>query len=153
METQLSSFFHVSGVSQEDNDTIMKINRAVSMSASLPAISLGAPAIPPRSLRRNSNRNFAVVGASTLNHQDNPPSYWEDDNSIDGKDPEKLSRWTKEVTNNKHVAKRGGWLRLCLIALVVMLCIVGLVVGLVVGLRKRHHKSYVTSLAFPDFQY
>ena len=48
------------------------------------------------------------------------------------------------MINNKHIAKRGGWKRLLIIAIIVALCIVGLVVGLVVGLRNRHKNSYGT---------
>ena len=159
MDSRLSSFFHIGVIPVQEHDAIMKIPRASSLSPALPAISEdgqsvapsgsahSAPAIPPRSSRRNSNRNFTVVGPPTLNYQDNPPSYWEDDNSLDGKDTEKISQWRERVVNNKIVAKRGGWRRLCLIAVVLILCIVGLVVGLVVGLRNRGHGSYVTSIS------
>jgi hypothetical protein len=125
----------------------MKIRRAVSMSSSLPAISedgnsVGsrdsvAPAIPARSLKRN-------VGPPRLSVLESPPSYWEDDNSINaGKDAEKASRWRDEIINNRHVAKRGGWMRFCLIALVVLSCIAGLVIGLVFGLKKGQHTAQV----------
>jgi hypothetical protein len=157
MDSNLFSFFYFGEAPEEDNASIMKIRRAVSLSSSLPAISedgdfieprggapsagSSTPAIPARSLRRNSNRNLSAVGRSRFLYQDNPPSYWEDDNSIDGKDPEKVSRWRTEVINNKHVAKRGGWLRLCLVVVVLLFCIAGLVVGLVFGLKKKGHKS------------
>jgi hypothetical protein len=156
MDSPLASFFHLARVPQPqaDNETIMKIRRAVPMSSSLPAISEDgnavdprdptAPAIPARSLKRNSYRNFVLVGPPRQSVPENPQSYWEDDNSVsEGKDAEKSSRWRDEVVNNKHVAKRGGWLRLCLIALVLLLCIVGLVVGLVIGLKKKGHESQV----------
>lgn len=45
-----------------------------------------------------------------------------------------------DVRNNKHIAKRGGWRRTCLIALLVTAVVVALVVGLVVGLRNRAKK-------------
>lgn len=41
------------------------------------------------------------------------------------------------IRDNEQIAKRGGWKRLALIALVVTICLVGLIVGLVVGLRNR----------------
>ncbi|KAI9744461.1 MAG: hypothetical protein M1818_001990 [Claussenomyces sp. TS43310] len=47
------------------------------------------------------------------------------------------------LRNNEHIAKRGGWKRLALIALIVILCLVALIVGLVVGLtnRTKHNSS------------
>jgi hypothetical protein len=146
MDSPLSSFFHLDGVAQEDNDTIMKTRRAASVSSSLPAISEDGdsfesrdstvPAIPARSLKR------IAVGPPRLSVLDCPPSYWEDGNSInDGKDAEKASRWRDEVINNRHVVKRGGWVRFCLIALVLLMCTVGLVVGLVFGLRKKAREA------------
>lgn len=44
-----------------------------------------------------------------------------------------------ELRDNPQIAKRGGWKRLALAALIAILCIVGLVVGLVVGLNKRNN--------------
>lgn len=49
---------------------------------------------------------------------------------------EKLAELRKGLENNRHIAKRGGWKRLLIVAFVLLLIIVGLVVGLVVGLRK-----------------
>src|SRR5271170_4915164 len=45
------------------------------------------------------------------------------------------------LRNNPSIAKRGGWRRLALIALVAVLCLVGLIVGLVVGMRNQNNSS------------
>jgi hypothetical protein len=39
------------------------------------------------------------------------------------------------IREKKEIAKRGGWKRLALITLFVLICLVGLVVGIVVGLK------------------
>ncbi len=46
----------------------------------------------------------------------------------------------EDLRNNAYVARRGGWKRICLIALVVIACIVALAVGLAVGLHKKHSR-------------
>jgi hypothetical protein len=45
------------------------------------------------------------------------------------------------LKNNPNIAKRGGWRRLALTALVVALCLAGLIVGLVIGLRVKNNSS------------
>jgi hypothetical protein len=45
------------------------------------------------------------------------------------------------LRNNPSIAKRGGWGRLALVALVAALSLVGLIVGLVVGLRIKNNSS------------
>jgi hypothetical protein len=50
-------------------------------------------------------------------------------------------KYLASLRNNTNIAKRGGWRRLALIALVVALCLVGLIVGLVVGLRAKNNSS------------
>ena len=47
----------------------------------------------------------------------------------------------KGLRDVRQIARRGGWLRLALLALVVIAVVVGIVVGCVVGLRKKkgHH--------------
>ncbi|KAG9235932.1 hypothetical protein BJ875DRAFT_494615 [Amylocarpus encephaloides] len=128
----------------------MRIKRPVSLSSSLPAISeddsfvephhalaTPIPSVPPRSAKRASNRNFVAVRPPRFNYQSPPPSYWEDDTSIEAGGNEKFSKFRRRVVNNEHVAKRGGWLRLGIIALVLILCILGLVVGLTIGLRNK----------------
>ena len=63
-----------------------------------------------------------------------PPQYsfWD----VTGPKGEKLT----DVRNNKHIARRGGWRRICLIALVLLAVIVALAVGLGVGLHKTHSR-------------
>jgi len=72
-----------------------------------------------------------------------PPRY------RDGKEPPRYSMWDvtgpkgeklEDLRNNAYVARRGGWKRICLIALVVIACIVALAVGLAVGLHKKHSR-------------
>jgi hypothetical protein len=70
-----------------------------------------------------------------------PPPGGEYDN-VTGPRGEKFS----DLRNNRHVAKRGGWTRVLLIALIVLLIIVGLAVGLGVGLtRSKKSLRYVTT--------
>jgi hypothetical protein len=77
-----------------------------------------------------------------LNYEGSPPVYSHfDGTGVDGPHGEKLSEARKGITNNKHIAKRGGWKRLASIALLAIIGIVALVVGLVVGLRKRDKGS------------
>ena len=54
--------------------------------------------------------------------------------------PEPKGDKLDDVRNNKHIAKRGGWRRTCLILLILIAAVVALVVGLVVGLRHRAKK-------------
>jgi hypothetical protein len=70
-----------------------------------------------------------------------PPPGGEYDN-VTGPRGEKFS----DLRNNRHVAKRGGWTRVLLIALIVLLIIVGLAVGLGVGLtRSKKSLRYVAN--------
>lgn len=123
----------------------MAIRKPSPPSAALPVISedrpvsephnTNSPPIPPRSLKRPSHGNFKESGLSYFTHH-TPSSSWEDD-SIEGHDSEKLAQLRRDVVNNKHVAKRGGWLRLCLVLGILSSCVIGLAVGLVFGLKKR----------------
>jgi hypothetical protein len=91
------------------------------------------PPVPPRAWNRPPNKIFGL-GA--------PPAYSPfDSTGVEGPHGEKLADVRKGLINNKHIAKRGGWKRLTIIALVIILCLVGLIVGLVVGLRNRHKTS------------
>lgn len=69
-----------------------------------------------------------------------PPTYsiWD----VTGPKGEKLD----DIRNNAYVARRGGWKRICLIALLVIVCIIALAVGLGVGLRKKN-KRYTHQLS------
>ena len=104
--------------------------------------STGAPPVPPRAWNRPAHKVFGLGVPPRLNFDGSPPEYSQFDSSgVEGPHGEKLSDMRKGINNNRHIAKRGGWKRLALIALVVILCIVGLVIGLVVGLRKPHSSS------------
>ncbi|CZR55040.1 uncharacterized protein PAC_04926 [Phialocephala subalpina] len=118
--------------------------------SSLPAISEDSasfleprapPAIPERALNRPSTRIWAL-GAPPIHAYDSPPPYNRFDD-VFGPNGEKLSdvRRQKGIRDKKWFAKRGGWKRLALIALVVILCIVALGVGLGVGLTRKHSSS------------
>ena len=63
--------------------------------------------------------------------EESPPNYsfWD----VTGPKGEKLT----DVRNNKYIARRGGWRRICLIAFVVLAVLVALAVGLGIGLQKK----------------
>ena len=72
-----------------------------------------------------------------------PPRY------RDGREPPKYSVWDVtgpkgeklgDIRNNVYIAQRGGWKRICLVALIVIACIVALAVGLAVGLHEKHSR-------------
>jgi hypothetical protein len=90
------------------------------------------PDIPPRSQYR---RFFDTFQASQARGTPPYPEY--NDNDVRGPRGEKFS----DLRNNRHVAKRGGWTRVLLIALIVLLVIVGLAVGLGVGLTRPKRSS------------
>jgi len=124
-------------------------SRNPSSSSPLPAISEDGtssveprPPIPLRASNRPPNKHFAL-GAPPRHNYDSPPAYshFSFDDDAERPNAEKLAAARNGVLNNKHIAKRGGWKRLLVIAIVVILCIVGLVVGLVIGLRNRHKSS------------
>lgn len=114
-------------------------------SGSLPAISedsasflepRAAPSVPARSLNR-------PLKQSPLGYEGEPPPYshFDESGSVTGPKGEKLADVRRALGNNKHIAKRGGWKRLAIIAAVVVACIIALGVGLGVGLK--HKSSYV----------
>jgi hypothetical protein len=89
------------------------------------------PDIPQRSLNRPMARFFQMPFQTRA-----PPPYAEY-HDVTGPRGEKFS----DLRNNRHVAKRGGWTRVLLIALIVLLVIVGLAVGLGVGLTRPKGSS------------
>jgi len=126
--------------------------REPASSSSLPAISEDEssflehrpPPIPPRASNRPSHKHFALGAPPRFNSEGSPPACSHFDTKAEGPNGEKLAEIRKGIVNNKHIAKRGGWKRLVLIGIIVILCIIGLVVGLVIGLRTRHkNSSYV----------
>jgi hypothetical protein len=122
--------------------------REPSSLSSLPAISEDsasfvatreAPPVPPRAWNRPSHKQFGLVAPPVLSFDRSLPAYNQfDDTGLEGPNGEKLVELRNGIGSNKHIAKRGGWKRLALIALIAILCIIALVVGLVVGLRKKN---------------
>ena len=98
-----------------------------------------APPVPPRAWNRPTNKQYGF-GPSGLPYNGTPPPAYNqyDFTGIEGPNGEKLTEVRKGWGDNKHVAKRGGWKRLGLIALAVILVILALGVGLGVGLKKRN---------------
>jgi hypothetical protein len=133
------------------SNSMHQYSRNLTTSSSLPAIaedrdSFAAPGdtppVPPRATNRPPSKAFGLQ-APPIHYEGSPPQY-SLYAGVEGPHGEKLEelRMRKGLKDNKHIARRGGWKTLAIIALIVLLCIVGLVVGLVVGLRK--HNSYVS---------
>ncbi|PBP25876.1 hypothetical protein BUE80_DR003136 [Diplocarpon rosae] len=102
-----------------------------------------APPVPPRAFSRPEFKHFAFGVPPGMNFDGRPPPYRHHNKSADvrGSSGEKLSNLRNwRVKDNKKVA-RGGWKRLAIIVVVVILCLVGLIVGLVFGLQNRKKKS------------
>jgi hypothetical protein len=59
-----------------------------------------------------------------------------DSSGSDTTDPDR-EKHLANLRNNPNIAKRGGWKRLALIALMITLSLVGLIVGLVIGLKNN----------------
>jgi hypothetical protein len=100
------------------------------------------PPIPVRASNRPAPKDFAF-GAPPRHRYDSPPTHTHFSLDDEGERPnaEKLAAAREGVLSNKHIVKRGGWKRLLIIGIIVVLCIVGLVVGLVIGLRNRDTSS------------
>lgn len=103
------------------------------------------PPIPARSSGRPSTRIWASGAPPKHSFDSSPPSYSQfDDVEVLGSKGEKLAEVKRSVQNKPWVAKRGGWRRLALFALLIIACIIALGVGLGVGLgRKSSSKKYV----------
>ncbi|KAL8826117.1 MAG: hypothetical protein Q9191_003999 [Dirinaria sp. TL-2023a] len=85
------------------------------------------PAVPGNNPPRNNrtfSRGWAFGNPPSHSFEKPPPQYSFLD--VTGPKGEKLT----DVRNNRHIARRGGWRRICLIALVVLAVIVALAVGL-----------------------
>jgi hypothetical protein len=73
-----------------------------------------------------------------MEQDDSPVSYFSMSDTSGSATDEDVEKRLAELRERPQIAKRGGWRRLALIAIIVVLCIVGLVVGLVVGLNKKN---------------
>ncbi|KAH8755223.1 hypothetical protein F5882DRAFT_49824 [Hyaloscypha sp. PMI_1271] len=125
--------------------------RETSTGSPLPAISEDGtssseaqhpPPIPARASNRPAPKHFAL-GTLPRHRYDSPPthSHFSFDDEGERPNAEKLPAARAGVLSNKHIVKRGGWKRLLIIGIIIVLCIVGLVVGLVFGLRNRQRSS------------
>lgn len=99
-----------------------------------------APPLPARAVNRPLPSHFGF-GLPALKNSP-PPAYEYKQSALhipesEGPIDEKL----EALRNNRQVAKRGGWRRLALMALLLMLFIIGLAVGLGVGLTRKHKAS------------
>ena len=90
------------------------------------------PQHPAKTHHRPFSRRWNLGDPPGHDHDQSPPHYsvWD----VTGPKGEKLI----DVRNNKYVVRRGGWRRLCLLALVVIAVVVALGVGLGIGLRKKN---------------
>ncbi|KAL8910973.1 MAG: hypothetical protein Q9171_003784 [Xanthocarpia ochracea] len=98
-----------------------------------------APPMPARAHHRPFHRRWNLGDPPRRSFESPPPKYsvWD----TTGPKGEKLA----EMRNNKHIARRGGWRRICLILLILLTLIVGLAVGLTIGLRKKESNSQTSS--------
>ncbi|KAI9705911.1 MAG: hypothetical protein M1836_005317 [Candelina mexicana] len=101
-----------------------------------------APAIPQKAAHRPASRRFGLGHPPRHDHESPPPPYTSFADVL-GPNGEKFN----DVRNNKHIARRGGWKRLCIIGIVAAAVIVGLVVGLVVGMHHKGNKTNVPPAA------
>lgn len=116
-----------------------RANSAVDVRLSVIAEDGVLPQVPEKS---RNNRTFSrgwAFNPPRHSFEESPPNYsfWD----VTGPKGEKLT----DVRNNKYIARRGGWRRICLFTLVVLAMLVALAVGLGVGLRKKHSDPYVDS--------
>jgi hypothetical protein len=96
------------------------------------------PDTPQQPTNRPTDHLFSFQGRRS------PP--FADYENVRGPRGEKFS----DLRNNRHVAKRGGWTRVLLIALIVLLVIVGLGVGLGVGLTRSKNSLRYVETALTD---
>lgn len=131
-----------------NGNTMHRRDNTATSNGSLPAISEDSaafilrrdtPPIPPRAIDRPANAKLFGLRAPVIlaNDELGPPAY----SQFDGPNGEKLANARIGISNNKHIARRGGWKRLTIIALIIALCLIALIVGLVVGLRKENGSS------------
>ncbi|KAI4235038.1 MAG: hypothetical protein L6R40_006584 [Gallowayella cf. fulva] len=93
------------------------------------------PPMPPRAHHRPFHRRWNLGDPPRSSFESPPPKYsvWD----TLGPKGEKLG----DVRNNRHIARRGGWRRICLIMLILLTLVVGLAVGLSIGLHKRNSST------------
>ncbi|KAL8688815.1 MAG: hypothetical protein Q9218_005366 [Villophora microphyllina] len=94
------------------------------------------PPLPAKAHHRPFHRRWNLGEPPRFSYESPPPKYsvWD---ATKGPKGEKLG----DVRNNKHIARRGGWRRICLIAILLVATVVALVAGLVVGLHRKNSKQ------------
>ncbi|MCJ1339284.1 hypothetical protein MMC09_004573 [Bachmanniomyces sp. S44760] len=99
------------------------------------------PHSPPRTHHKLYSRRWAFGDPPRHSFEKSPPPYsiW----NITGPKGEKLA----DVRSNKYIARRGGWRKLLIIALLVLAVAIALIVGLVVGLRHKDSSKPQSSSA------
>ena len=95
------------------------------------------PTSPQKTHHRPFHRRFLGEPPSYSGPSTPPYTLWD----VRGPRGEKF----QDIRNYRYVNSRGGWRRICLIAVVVIACIAALVVGLVVGLHKKNTNRYITN--------
>ena len=114
-----------------------RANSVVDARLSVIAEDGAVPTVPEKS---RNNRTFSrgwAFNPPRHSFEESPPNYsfWD----VTGPKGEKLT----DVRNNKYIAQRGGWRRICLIFFVLLAVILALAIGLGVGLHKKHTSRYV----------
>ena len=93
------------------------------------------PPIPPRAAHRPFAKRFHLGDPPRHSYEKSPPPYsiW---TNVVGPKGEHLAdvRWNKRNS-------RGGWRRLCLVTVAVVVVVAGLIVGLVIGLQKSQNRG------------
>ncbi|SLM37960.1 hypothetical protein LPUS_07971 [Lasallia pustulata] len=94
---------------------------------------------PPKARHRPFSRLWHLGDPPRHSYEKSPPAYsvW----NVTRPRGEKLA----DVRNHKFIARRGGWKRLLILAVITAAVLVALIVGLVVGLRKKHNSSQTSA--------
>lgn len=94
------------------------------------------PQIAPKTHNRPFSRRWNLGEPPSHSFEKSPPNYsvWD----VTGPKGEKLV----DVRNNKYIAARGGWKRICVILSIMTAIVVALVLGLIIGLRNRKSNEY-----------
>ena len=120
---------------------------ATSLDARLPIIEEDhpSPPLPIEAPPRTHNRPFSQRFRSNpprYSDKNGPPSY----TFLDVIGPK--GETFEDLRNNKFIARRGGWKKLCIIGFLIVLIVIGLAVGLAVGLTQRMNRRYALNCIF-----
>lgn len=89
----------------------------------------GAPAIPQRAMNRPESTQFDLGDLPSRSFEYPPPAYSDTSTALE-KSPVRIK-------DSKFVTERGGWRRL-LVIIIALVIVTGLAVGLGVGLTRQH---------------